>query len=63
MPYDPNPNHGPVRDGAYASEIAAERPKLATRIHCQTDCDPECSISGDVSEDRVARFNRQLREG
>ena len=61
MRYEPNPNRGPVRDEANVSQIANERPALAPRIQSQDECDPECSLRGSDSEDRVARFNRQLR--
>jgi hypothetical protein len=36
MAYKPNP-YGNVRDKAYPSEIAAQRPLLAPRIHCAED--------------------------
>jgi hypothetical protein len=78
MSYDPNP-YRPVRDYAHPSQIAAQRPALATRIHCCCD-DPldggrASSIRGDqgemdyesgrreFTEDRVAEFNRGLRAG
>lgn len=66
MAYEPNPNMGPKRDKTYPSQIAAERPALATRIHCvepYEEMSPETSIRGTEGEDRVALFNRQLREG
>lgn len=88
MAYRPD-STGPVRDKAYASEIAAQRPLLAPRIHCEDDYEKRrendrASIRGDqgyepnppyaypvdpsprrgeITEDRVALFNRQLREG
>jgi hypothetical protein len=65
MAYEPNP-FGPVRDKTYPSEIAAERPALATRIHCVEDFeerDPRNSIRGNEEDDRCAEFNRQLRKG
>lgn len=93
MAYRPD-STGPVRDKAYASEIAAQRPLLAPRIHCEDDYEERrendrASIRGDqgyepdpppystatsapsdpgprrgeITEDRVALFNRQLREG
>jgi len=33
--------HGLIRDKTYPSEIAAQRPALATRIHCQEPWDEE----------------------
>jgi hypothetical protein len=78
---------GLVRDKAYASEIAAQRPMCAPRIHCEDRYDERrenerASIrgdqgydpypssppdpgprSGDITEDRVALFNHQLRAG
>jgi hypothetical protein len=65
MAYKPNPN-GPVRDKAYPSEIAAQRPLLAPRIHCEEspeEMDPETSVRGDVRDGRSAEFNRRLRSG
>lgn len=65
MAYDPNPNRGPIRDKTYPSEVAADRPALVTRIHCVEEADvmsPDETLRGD-GEDRVARLNRQLREG
>lgn len=65
MAYEPNP-FGPVRDKTYPSEVAAQRPALATRIHCVEpfeERDPNNTLMGNESTDRVALFNRQLREG
>ena len=66
MAYKPNP-HGNIRDKIYPSQIAAERPALATRIHCQADPEPEETLRGGEQEmhvsTRVDRFNRQLRGG
>lgn len=66
MAYEPDPNRGPKRDKTYPSQIAAERPALATRIHCVEDYEemsPERTVRGSEGEDRVSLFNRQLREG
>jgi len=51
MSYKVNP-HGLIRDKSYPSEIAAQRPLLATRIHCEEDWhermgSEELSIRGD----------------
>jgi hypothetical protein len=55
---------GRIRDVCYPSVIAAERPLLATRLTWEDERDPDDLASrGSESEDRVARFNRQLREG
>ena len=62
MAYKPNPNGGLVRDKAYPSEIAAERPALAPRIHCADYPDVDESLRGN-GESLVERVNRQLREG
>jgi hypothetical protein len=66
MAYKPNP-HGPVRDKTYPSQIAAERPALVTRIHCEESPEPEETLRGGEKEmhtdERVALFNRQLRGG
>lgn len=78
MAYNPRPNSGD-RDKAYPSEIAADRPALATRIQCQEDyqtMSPQNSIRGREPEEPMfaapepparesmcERFNRQLREG
>lgn len=78
--YNPNPNaFGPRRDRTYPSQIAQDRPALATRFQCETsysDADAENTLRGvehdggysmdddsDAVESRVALFNRQLREG
>jgi hypothetical protein len=85
MPGYKTDQHGLVRDRTYPSEIAAQRPLLATRIHCSLPWDEEREAregtirgdrgyqeypeqehppgphSGDITEDRVALFNRQLR--
>lgn len=66
MAYKPNIT-GPVRDKIYPSQVAAQRPIMAPRLHCSQDnaeeYSPELSIRGDSSDDRVARFNEQLRSG
>ena len=61
MAYKPK-NAGQVIDRTYPSQIAAERPILATRFQC-SDVEDESSLMGEEGEDRVARFNRQLRSG
>ena len=54
------------RDGAYASQVANERPMLATRIHHEP---PEESGGGenveteDRSTDQLARMNAVLNSG
>jgi hypothetical protein len=56
--------HGQIRDVCYPSVIAAERPALVTRLTWEDDRDPdELASMGSEAEDRVARFNRQLRGG
>lgn len=85
MAYKPNAR-GLIRDKAYPSEIAAQRPALATRIHCEIDYREEREMEkgsirgdqgldlhghfeetgpkhGDITENRVAEFNRALRSG
>lgn len=64
------------RDQIYPSEVAAQRPALATKVDCSGDyyeSDPAHSIRGvkqepmpsieehEEDESAVARFNRQLR--
>lgn len=56
MAYESNP-FGPVRDKAYPSETAAQRPALATRIHCTEE--PE-TLDPDLVE--VRERNRLERE-
>jgi len=72
-----NPNHGvkikandlsdsstQMRDQCWPSEIAAQRPMCAPRIHCPaSDNEEVSSIRGSLADDRVARFNEQLRSG
>jgi len=56
--------YGKIRDRCYPSVIAAERPKLVTRMTWEDERDAnELASSGSEDEDRVARFNRQLRGG
>lgn len=66
MAYKPAPS-GPVRDKAYPSQIAAERPMMAPRIHCTDIPDPEDSLRGGEQpmhdDTMVDRFNSQLRSG
>lgn len=55
MAYNPRPNSGD-RDKAYPSEIAADRPALATRIQCQEDyqtMSPQNSIRGREPEEPI----------
>lgn len=66
MAYRPNPS-GQVRDKAYPSQIAAERPMCAPRIHCEISPDADDTLRGGehamhVTE-RIETFNRHLREG
>lgn len=77
MAYRPGTTFGVVRDKAYPSEIAGQRPALATRIECEetreyespdhsefdSESSPQNTIRGDRTDDRVAEFNRQLRGG
>lgn len=77
MAYDPDPRSSNMRDKAYPSEIASQRPALATRIHCREDyssMDPRNSLRGVeppeppppmdwTGENMCDRFNRQLRSG
>lgn len=50
-------------DRTYPSGVAGARPKLTPRIHCGVDSDSNDILSGSDADDRVALFNRQLREG
>jgi hypothetical protein len=59
MAYKPK-NAGQVRDKMYASEIAAQRPILATRMQC-SDVEEESSVHD--GESACEKFNRQLRSG
>jgi hypothetical protein len=51
------------RDAAWASQVASERPALTTRIQCDEDSGQDEVNQGSIGEDRVARFNEQLRSG
>jgi hypothetical protein len=77
MAYRPD-STGPVRDKIYPGEIAAQRPMMAPRLHCEqrgsametsdhseyeNEYSPSLSIRGDRSDDRCAIFNEHLREG
>lgn len=65
MAYKPNP-FGLTRDETYASKVAAQRPLLATRIHCEIDYeerDPDHSVRGEAEESMCDRFNEALRSG
>lgn len=77
MAYKPNP-YGMIRDKAYPSEIAAQRPICATRIHCEENPhqepdarqeslermeETEPSIRGTIRDNRVEMFNHALRSG
>lgn len=76
MAYRPT-TWGSVRDKTYPSQIAGQRPALATRFQCEEtredemedhsplegEYSPQLTIRGDKNDDRVAEFNRQLREG
>jgi hypothetical protein len=63
MAYKINPM-GLIRDKAYPSEIAAERPLCATRIHCEEENESHgSSIRGSSGESMCERFQRQLRGG
>jgi len=69
MGYRPN-LYGTIRDRCHPSEIAAERPALATRIH-ENAYDPivadvdgqQSSIRGSEEESPCAKFNDALRRG
>jgi hypothetical protein len=55
---------GRIRDVCYPSTIAAERPLLVTRLTWEDERDPDDLASqGSEGEDRLVRFNRQLRGG
>lgn len=69
MAYKVNPT-GVTRDKAYPSQIAAERPFGATRIHCDIGAPDELAEEalrgGEYpmhTETPCDRFNRELREG
>jgi hypothetical protein len=56
---------GLIRDKAWPSEVARQRPIGAPRIQCEEENDAYGStIRGELGEEsRVERFNRQLRGG
>lgn len=58
---------GTTRDCIYTSQIAAERPMCAPRIHCYEQPEVEESLRGGEQpmhgESACEKFNRQLREG
>lgn len=66
MAYKPVPS-GTVRDRTYPSQIAAERPMCAPRIHCYVDPEPEETLRGGEqpmhTESACEKFNRELRGG
>lgn len=66
MAYKPL-TYGQVRDKAYPSQIAAERPIAAPRIHCEETPDPNDSLRGGAqpmhTEAMCDRFNHELRAG
>lgn len=62
MAYKPKQS-GLIRDKAYPSEIARQRPMLAPRIHCEEENEAHGSTMHSDDESRVERFNRQLRGG
>ena len=73
--YNPNPaGYGRLRDQAWPSQIAAQRPALVTRIQCDEPAEEvdanrtirgsSVNYEGEVEgEGRLAIFNRQLRRG
>ena len=66
MAYQPNPS-GPIRDKAYPSQIAAERPICAPRIHCETTPNPNDTLRGGPqpmhTDSACERFHHELRAG
>lgn len=66
MAYQPNPM-GPVHDKAYPSQISAERPMFAPRIHCEVPTDTNLTLRGGTqpmhTEKMCDRFNHELRAG
>lgn len=66
--YKTNPgNSGPIRDRTYPSQIAAQRPILAPRIHCFVDYDEhrdteEDTIRGDRGTMVEETGNREITE-
>lgn len=77
MAYRAAKGYGVPRDQIYPSEVAAQRPALATRVDCDEDSQMEAnevSILGDRGEideetgerhfeSRSAEFHRRLRSG
>lgn len=61
MAYEKNLGRPGLRDGAPASEVAAQRPIGATRTHCVYDESPNDGTHGE--ENACERFNRELRGG
>jgi hypothetical protein len=66
MAYKPK-EEGNIRDKIYPSQIAAMRPALVSRIHCEESERPEETLRGGErpmhTRERVEQFNRQLRGG
>lgn len=60
MAYRPNPTR-PVIDKTYPSQIADERPMLATRIHCEEPLEEDATIHEGGSQ--VDRFHEALNSG
>jgi hypothetical protein len=59
MAYRPNP-YGNIRDKTYPSEIAAQRPALATRIHCEES--PYVETDRDEAMEHEAAIRSDERE-
>lgn len=60
MAYKPNPK-GPIIDKTYPSEIADERPMLATRIHCEVEQEEDDTVHEGGSQ--TDRFHEALNSG
>ena len=64
-----DPLSGPIRDDMWVSEIAAERPKLTTKMRCLEEVGDDGRrpsmelMAGEETDDRCAEFNQQLRSG
>ncbi len=56
MAYNPRP-YGNVRDKAYPSEIAAQRPALASRIQCE-----ESTYREEEKSEEELRMEQESRE-
>jgi len=55
---------GVIRDECYVGEIAGSRPALVTRMHWEDNAQADGQDANQGrGGDRVALFNRQLREG